>query len=536
MNKVLLFSFIFFIPITSAIGLTINQQPTNLPNLIPTNNIIAFNNNTAFVNNSVYWQGYIPSTFIPAFVAPSFTTFAYVNNNINNNISSLSNTYVQIGNLTPTYVPYNGANKNVNLGNYNLSGGALSAGSSSFYSDGSHTPNLESYSSNGSGNYVGIGYDSTNDYGYIYSVNHNVAWKTLILNPFNDGVVSIGQTSGGALGIGTTSPIGQVNVARPNGNPAWFRVDSGGYHNEFGVAGLPGDFISGYTQTGDGVFKFTGQNFFLAQGSVGQNMFLIANTTGATNILSFVPVAGNVGIGTPYPNTKLEVDGDVFLNSSLNPCLYFGATKYSCIQADGANLVLNPAVVGNGGVNILNKLNVSNLLFVNSTKVGIGTATPSQALDVIGNTNITGNLSSGGFFGGIDTISTSGVTEIPLNQTLQIVNFSEITLNNGFSLVNNTNLVLNDNLGSGAYDISWSYRAIGSNNHNYLGYIFINGNQINNTFDFEIGQSNNFIRMTGEGQARINAGDNITLRIADTNGTSTIQVYKKQIDIKRIGN
>ena len=453
MNKVLLFSFIFFIPITSAIGLTINQQPTNLPNLIPTNNIIAFNNNTAFVNNSVYWQGYIPSTFIPAFVAPSFTTFAYVNNNINNNISALSNTYVQIGNLTPTYVPYSGANKNVNLGSYNLTttgfigigtttpsqkldvNGNINLGGNSIYIPGNHYFNF---------------YDSTNEIpvlavhgttGYASRIDLTAAGDSTTAVSINAGGYSF--FNGGNVGIGTTSPSRPLTVISSS-QASYFQGGNGGY-----------------TALG-----FSGDN-------------------GITNA-SLTTLSGNVYIGTS-----------------------------------------NSAGTGSNGEIIINAA---------THNVGIGTATPSQALDVIGNTNITGNLSSGGFFGGIDTISTSGVTEIPLNQTLQIVNFSEITLNNGFSLVNNTNLVLNDNLGSGAYDISWSYRAIGSNNHNYLGYIFINGNQINNTFDFEIGQSNNFIRMTGEGQARINAGDNITLRIADTNGTSTIQVYKKQIDIKRIGN
>lgn len=49
---------------------------------------------------------------------------------------------------------------------------------------------------------VGIGYNESGDYGYIWSVDSQVAWKNLVLSQF-----------GGNVGIGTANPVAKLDVA-----------------------------------------------------------------------------------------------------------------------------------------------------------------------------------------------------------------------------------------------------------------------------------------------------------------------------------
>ena len=68
-------------------------------------------------------------------------------------------------------------------------------------------------------------------------------------------------------------------------------------------------------------------------------------------------------------------------------------------------------IVKEGNINIENNLNSGEILFVNSTSgnVGIGISNPSEKLEIIGNTNITGNLTAYGNF-----ISDASITSIGL--------------------------------------------------------------------------------------------------------------------------
>ena len=91
---------------------------------------------------------------------------------------------------------------------------------------------------------------------------------------------------------------------------------------------------------------------------------------------------GRVGINTTSPTNALTVIGDINVtgNSYLN-----GLTVSGVAMSNG-----NLNVSGNLTVN--QNTNLSNILFTNTTSVGIGTNSPTNALTVIGDINATGSV------------------------------------------------------------------------------------------------------------------------------------------------
>lgn len=87
---------------------------------------ITFNNNTLNVNNSQYWQGYTPATLNSTFIAPIFAaSLSYTNTVVNGNTSAIVagilNNFTAINaNVSVSYVPYVGANRNVDLNTQGL--------------------------------------------------------------------------------------------------------------------------------------------------------------------------------------------------------------------------------------------------------------------------------------------------------------------------------------------------------------------------------------------------------------------------------
>ena len=100
---------------------------------------------------------------------------------------------------------------------------------------------------------------------------------------------------------------------------------------------------------------------------------------------------GNVGIGTTNPTSRLQVEGDVDINSNLD--------------VDGGTLVVDGSNnrVGIGTTNPTAKLdvvgdaNISNNLIVESGNVGINTTNPTSALEVSGSSELDGNVVVNGF-------------------------------------------------------------------------------------------------------------------------------------------
>jgi hypothetical protein len=107
--------------------------------------------------------------------------------------------------------------------------------------------------------------------------------------------------------------------------------------------------------------------------------------------------SGNVGIGTSAPATKLHVDG----GTDASPT---GGGYFVIGSVGGANLALdnNEIMARNDGVASPLFLNASggNVLLSNASgRVGIGTSTPQEALDVLGKARIGLTDSNSGFVG-----------------------------------------------------------------------------------------------------------------------------------------
>jgi hypothetical protein len=107
----------------------------------------------------------------------------------------------------------------------------------------------------------------------------------------------------------------------------------------------------------------------LSAGGTNQNVVVTPSGTG------FTVLNGNVGIGTNAPANLLSVNGNIQITSSTAGLIF------------GDGTVQTTAATGNASL----WTSTSTGIFYNGGKVGIGTVSPSQALDINGNLNVNGN-------------------------------------------------------------------------------------------------------------------------------------------------
>ena len=207
-------------------------------------------------------------------------------------------------------------------------------------------------------------------------------------------------TSGGNVGIGTTSPATKLQI-EGTGVGAWItinRLDSGSNLIDF-------------TQSGTrlGYFGYIGNDFYL-QNATNSNTLFTTNNTERMRITS----GGNVGIGTTSPGSKLSLQESggckITVGDSLNKLGLYADNNQAAIETS-SSVPLRFIIGGNDVMRI-----------TSSGNVGIGTTSPNSnsLLNVNGNALFgTTSYPSGsiGGFGGEQFAFVSGVNAMILAST-----------------------------------------------------------------------------------------------------------------------
>jgi hypothetical protein len=108
---------------------------------------------------------------------------------------------------------------------------------------------------------------------------------------------------------------------------------------------------------------------------------------------------GNVGIGTTSPSSLLHINGSGYFPSKLITLSGAEPTRYS---ANIGTLIVDGSKIGLALGTRSDNVNYDNSLVVVNGNVGIGTTSPTQRLDVVGNGVFSGSVTATAFFASSD--------------------------------------------------------------------------------------------------------------------------------------
>ena len=213
--------------------------------------------------------------------------------------------------------------------------------------------------------------------------------------------------NGGNVGIGTTTPNSKLQI---HGTGQILNIngsdDTSAVYARFGSSASSSQgFIGVDSSTGGGVATGSTARAFVISGSASGNDLQLAS---AGTVRMTIDQDGNVGIGTTNPGAKLEVNGSIkvpfqgndYIGSSVtNGLLFDGTGNYNnnLLSTSGLGIIFESDggttgnfFIGNGtgDPDTATKL----VTVLQSGNVGIGTTSPQNALNVVGDANATGTV------------------------------------------------------------------------------------------------------------------------------------------------
>jgi hypothetical protein len=300
------------------------------------------------------------------------------------------------------------------------------------------------YFSNGeSMNVYGIRGRFTNEYLHLYNkvgVGHPGGWGQGEGNTPSQGLSTYGGISiaygtnatsifYGNVGVGTTSVSARVE-SYYSSNAITFNYLATNLNNNSPIPVYGFDVTNGSGETRS-IKAGIGYERHLVNGrgtlhfyndSTNDTQSLSGNRTSAGDIKMSIDNDGNVGIGTPTPTYKLQVQGSFYVNSTayINGALTVddniivtAGNDFGIYDSDGTGAYWQYMDSGiaylriDDGGSANGKLNInSGLLYVGASggNVGISSTTPGYKLDVVGDINFSSTLK----FGGINVVSNAG--------------------------------------------------------------------------------------------------------------------------------
>lgn len=183
----------------------------------------------------------------------------------------------------------------------------------------------------------------------------------------------------GDVGIGTSLPLAKLHINGTSGSPQARIGTSAGYYEVNAFDGNPVYLVVNGSNHTSGVIGTQSNTPFA----------FFTNNTERMRIDS----AGNVGIGTSSPGTKLEVNQGILTINTTDQSLTRLQLKTTGSGGRTYEIVGGLPGTNNSQLSFYDATAAATRMTIDSSgNVGIGTSSPAQKLDVSGNVNISGAL------------------------------------------------------------------------------------------------------------------------------------------------